>query len=129
MKTHKQQFLDEMEQVVPWKEPVAPTQPNYPEPQSAGCRLVGIKRILWIIFFSTGTGFRIRRGRRRCTTLGRCASSRASTWGAERTSDGIWSPILLHRSREFSQFSCIPQHPQASLTYSPHYSDMPSLCY
>ena len=50
MKTRKQQFLDEMEQVVPWQELVALIQPHYPAPQGAGRRPVGIERMLRIYF-------------------------------------------------------------------------------
>ena len=50
MKTRKQQFLDEMEQVVPWQELVALIQPHYPAQQGAGRRPVGIERMLRIYF-------------------------------------------------------------------------------
>ena len=50
MKTRKQQFLDEMEQVVPWQELVALIRPHYPAPQGAGRRPVGIERMLRIYF-------------------------------------------------------------------------------
>ena len=50
MKTRKQQFLDEMEQVVPWQELVALIQPHYPQPQGARRRPVDVERMLRIYF-------------------------------------------------------------------------------
>lgn len=47
-KTRKQQFLEEMEVIVPWRELAAAIEPHYPKPEGAGRRPVGIERMLRI---------------------------------------------------------------------------------
>jgi len=47
-KTRKQQFLEEMEIIVPWRELAAAIEPYYPKPEGAGRRPVGIERMLRI---------------------------------------------------------------------------------
>jgi len=49
-KTRKEQFLDEMEQIVPWKELTEVIEPYYPKPEGAGRRPLGIERMLRIHF-------------------------------------------------------------------------------
>lgn len=49
-KTRKEQFLDEMEVIIPWKELTEAIRPYYPEPKGAGRRPVGIERMLRIHF-------------------------------------------------------------------------------
>jgi len=49
-KTRKEQFLEDMEQVVPWKELTEAIEPYYPKPEGAGRRPVGIERMLRIHF-------------------------------------------------------------------------------
>jgi transposase, IS5 family len=49
-KTRKEQFLDEMERIIPWKELTAAIEPFYPNPQRAGRRPVGVERMLRIHF-------------------------------------------------------------------------------
>lgn len=49
-KTRKEQFLEDMEQVIPWKELTAAIEPYYPKPEGAGRRPVGIERMLRIHF-------------------------------------------------------------------------------
>ena len=49
-KTRKEQFLDEMERIIPWKELTAAIEPFYPNPQGAGRRPVGVERMLRIYF-------------------------------------------------------------------------------
>jgi len=47
-KTRKQQFLEEMEVIVPWRELAAAIEPYYPKPEGAGRRPVGVERMLRI---------------------------------------------------------------------------------
>jgi len=47
-KTRKQQFLDEMEVIIPWRELAASIEPYYPTPEGTGRRPVGIERMLRI---------------------------------------------------------------------------------
>lgn len=47
-KTRKQQFLEEMEVIVPWQELAAAIEPYYPKPEGAGRRPVGVERMLRI---------------------------------------------------------------------------------
>jgi IS5 family transposase len=47
-KTRKQQFLEEMEVIIPWQELAAAIEPYYPKPEGAGRRPVGIERMLRI---------------------------------------------------------------------------------
>jgi IS5 family transposase len=47
-KTRKQQFLEEMEVIVPWRELGAAIEPYYPKPEGAGRRPVGVERMLRI---------------------------------------------------------------------------------
>jgi IS5 family transposase len=49
-KTRKEQFLEDMESIIPWKELVAVIEPHYPNHQGAGRRPVGIERMLRIYF-------------------------------------------------------------------------------
>ncbi len=50
MKTRKEQFLEDMDQIIPWKEPTAAIEPYYPKPKGAGRRPVGLERMLRIHF-------------------------------------------------------------------------------
>ncbi len=47
-KTRKQQFLEEMDVIVPWRELSAAIEPYYPKPEGAGRRPVGVERMLRI---------------------------------------------------------------------------------
>jgi len=47
-KTRKQQFLEEMEVIIPWRELAEAIEPYYPKPEGAGRRPVGIERMLRI---------------------------------------------------------------------------------
>ena len=49
-KTRKEQFLDEMEQIIPWKELCGAIEPYYPKPQGAGRKPIGLERMLRIHF-------------------------------------------------------------------------------
>lgn len=49
-KTRKEQFLDDMETIIPWKELCGAIEPFYPNPQGAGRRPIGIERMLRIYF-------------------------------------------------------------------------------
>jgi transposase, IS5 family len=49
-KTRKEQFLDEMETIIPWKELTEAIEPFYPKPEGAGRRPIGIERMLRIHF-------------------------------------------------------------------------------
>jgi len=49
-KTRKERFLDEMDQVIPWKRLTEALAPYYPNPQGAGRRPIGLERMLRIYF-------------------------------------------------------------------------------
>ena len=49
-KTRKEQFLEEMETIIPWKELTEAIEPFYPKPEGAGRRPIGIERMLRIHF-------------------------------------------------------------------------------
>ncbi|MGH8398866.1 MAG: IS5 family transposase [Gammaproteobacteria bacterium] len=49
-RTRREQFLEEMEQVVPWKQLCAVIQPHYPKVEGAGRPPVGVERMLRIYF-------------------------------------------------------------------------------
>lgn len=49
-KTRKEQFLDEMDHIIPWKELCDAIEPFYPKPKGAGRRPIGIERMLRIHF-------------------------------------------------------------------------------
>ena len=49
-KTRREQFLEEMEQIIPWAELAAVIEPFYPKPAGAGRRPIGIERMLRIHF-------------------------------------------------------------------------------
>ena len=49
-KTRKEQFLDEMEQIIPWKELGEVIAPYYPKPEGAGRKPIGLERMLRIHF-------------------------------------------------------------------------------
>ena len=50
MKTRKAQFLEDMDQIIPWSALVELIEPCYPKPQGAGRRPIGIERMLRIYF-------------------------------------------------------------------------------
>ena len=49
-KTRKEVLLEEIEQIIPWKELSAGIEPFYPKPEGAGRRPKGIERMLRIHF-------------------------------------------------------------------------------
>ena len=49
-KTRKEQFLEDMDSIIPWKELVDVIEPFYPKPERAGRRPVGVERMLRIYF-------------------------------------------------------------------------------
>ena len=49
-KTRKEIFLEEMDQIIPWKELSKAIKPYYPKPKGAGRRPIGIERMLRIHF-------------------------------------------------------------------------------
>ncbi|MDJ0807522.1 MAG: IS5 family transposase [Gammaproteobacteria bacterium] len=49
-KTRKEQFLDEMEQIIPWKELCEVIEPYYPTPKGPGRKPIGLERMLRIHF-------------------------------------------------------------------------------
>jgi IS5 family transposase len=49
-KTRKEQFLDDMDRIIPWQELTAAIEPFYPKPKGAGRRPIGIERMLRIHF-------------------------------------------------------------------------------
>ena len=49
-KTRKEQFLEEMDSIIPWKELTEVIEPFYPKPKGAGRRPIGIERMLRIHF-------------------------------------------------------------------------------
>ncbi len=49
-KTRKEQFLEEMETLISWKELAESIKPFYPHPKGAGCPSIGIERMLRIHF-------------------------------------------------------------------------------
>lgn len=48
--TKKEQFLAEMDNIIPWKDLTAAIEPYYPNPEGAGRRPIGIERMLRIHF-------------------------------------------------------------------------------
>jgi len=48
--TRKEKFLNDMDQIIPWKELTALIEPFYPKPKGAGRRPVGVERMLRIYF-------------------------------------------------------------------------------
>jgi IS5 family transposase len=49
-RTRKEQFLEDMEVIIPWKELCEAIEPFYPNPKGAGRRPIGIERMLRIHF-------------------------------------------------------------------------------
>lgn len=49
-KTRKEQFLEDMEKIIPWQELTQVIEPYYPKPEGAGRRPVGVERMLRIHF-------------------------------------------------------------------------------
>jgi transposase, IS5 family len=82
--------LEEMEQVVPWRESCSLIEPHYPKLAMDGRRREWSGRYGPISCRSDST-CRIRRWKRRCTTRRCCASSQVSTWGKAGTGrdDGL----------------------------------------
>jgi IS5 family transposase len=48
--TRKEQFLDEMEVIIPWQDLTQAIEPFYPQPEGAGRRPIGIERMLRVHF-------------------------------------------------------------------------------
>ena len=53
-KTRKEQFLEETDSIIPWKELNEVIEPFYPKPKGAGHRPIGIERMLRIHFIQHG---------------------------------------------------------------------------
>lgn len=53
-RTRKEQFLADMEQIIPWEGLVGVIEPFYPKPKGAGRRPIGIDRMLRIYFLQHG---------------------------------------------------------------------------
>ena len=66
-KTRRAMFLEEMEQVVPWAKLCALIEPHYPS-QATGDGRKNWNRCCGFIFCSSGSTWRTRRWKRRCTT-------------------------------------------------------------
>jgi IS5 family transposase len=66
-KTRRALFLEEMEQVVPWRELCALVEPHYPKAGN-GRPPVGVERMLRIYFCSSGSTYRTRRSKSHCMT-------------------------------------------------------------
>lgn len=49
-KTRREQFLDDMDRIIPWSDLAGVVEPFYPKPQGAGRRPIGIERMLRIHF-------------------------------------------------------------------------------
>ena len=49
-KTRREQFLEDMDRIVPWQELAAAIAPHYPQPKGAGRRPIGVERMLRIHF-------------------------------------------------------------------------------
>jgi IS5 family transposase len=49
-KTRKEQFLDDINRIIPWQELAAAIEPYYPKPKGADRRPIGIERMLRIHF-------------------------------------------------------------------------------
>lgn len=65
--TRREQFLTEMEQVVPWAQLCQMIDPFYPKAGN-GRPPVGLERMLCITFFNTGSVCRIQAPKRRCAS-------------------------------------------------------------
>ena len=48
--TRKEQFLNDMDRIIPWKELTALIEPFYPKPKRAGRRPIGLERMLRLYF-------------------------------------------------------------------------------
>ena len=68
-KTRREVFLEEMEQVVPWRELCALIEPHYPKAGN-GRPPVGVERMLRMYFLQQWFNLSARRWKRPCMTLG-----------------------------------------------------------
>src|ERR1035438_5590413 len=82
-KTRRAEFLEEVEQGVPWAELCALIEPVYPK-AGQGRPPVGVERMLRIYFCSSGSTCRTRRWKRRCMNRCRCVALWTSIWVASR---------------------------------------------
>jgi len=76
-------FLEEMGQVVPWRELCALVEPHDPKPGNQRPP-VGVECMPRIYFCGSGSTYRTRRSKSRCTTRQGCASSWGLIWAARR---------------------------------------------
>ncbi len=53
-KTCREQFLEEMDSIIPWKELTDAIEPFYPRPKGAGRQPIGIEQMLRIHFIQHG---------------------------------------------------------------------------
>jgi hypothetical protein len=83
-KTRKEQFLEEMETIIPWQELTEAIVPFYPNPEGAGRRPIGIERMLRSTSSNTGSICPIRPSRKLFTTPAPCASSWVSISAGSR---------------------------------------------
>jgi hypothetical protein len=83
-RTRREQFLAEMERIVPWGRLEAAIAPSYPRSGRVGRPPIGVPKMLRSTVCSSGTGWLTKRWKTPCTTASRCAISWASTCRANR---------------------------------------------
>jgi Transposase domain (DUF772) len=82
-KSKREQFLDQMEQVVPWAELQALIEPHYPKGEN-GRPPVGLSIMLRVYFLQQWFNLSDPGAERRCMNRRRYGGLRAWTWGARR---------------------------------------------
>jgi len=83
-KTRRAEFLEEMEQVVPWAELCALIEPVYPKAGPRASAGGGGADAAPCIFCSSGSDVRTRRWKKRCMSRCRCGICGHQIWGASR---------------------------------------------
>src|SRR3984957_20689085 len=82
-KTRREVFLEEMDQVVPWREVCALIEPHYPKPGN-GRPPVGVERMLRIYFLQQWFNLSDPGWKKRSMIRRRCGDLWTSIWGESR---------------------------------------------
>jgi transposase-like protein DUF772 len=83
-KSKREQFLEEMEQIIPWAELQGLIEPQYPKGEN-GRPPVGLSIMLRVYFLQQWFNLSDLGGKRHCTNRPRCGALREWTWTGTST--------------------------------------------
>jgi len=91
-KTRQEQFLEEMDAVMPWAELLSLVEPHYSKSET-GRKPVGLSIMLRVYFCNIDSRFRTRRARTRSTNLRCCGALLALIFYPTDEDLSAWTPV------------------------------------